>query len=494
MAAQNISGNLEQESLVQQLRAKNKLLQSILDTSLIGMSVLQAERNEAGQIDDFRILIVSKELERLTGRRDLSGKLYSKEYPGIKQTPLFNLMLQVMETGVSAQMEYPYQVDGFNSWFSSMFVKLGDGLVASNLDITERKRMEEDRFRIFTLLEQTEELAGTGSWEYDCQTSQFTWSKGMYRLFGLDFSVDVTPDTLLQHATEDNKSTASLIAEYIVWGQRDFEETVKVLVEGSEKILIVKGLVIRNQDSSPLKVVGVNMDNTRQLELQKEREQLELQQKAFEIEQKEQIFKADLHAQEEERRQIAESLHNGIGQLLYAVKMSLSMVDLNKNPDSAALHQIKLATEQLLVEAIRESRRVSHALTPIILEEFGLKAALEDLCKNSEKKIAIRYDFTGSGSKLERFVEISIYRIVQELISNVLKNADATNASLIVEHQPQCILITLNDAGKSFNSGQVKYQGTGLQTIENKVRLLKGALDIKASDGTEIRIYIPIGN
>lgn len=494
MAAQNISSNLEQESLLQQLRAKNELLQSVLDTSLIGMSVLQAERNEAGQIDDFRIVIVSKELERLTGRRDLSGKLYSKEYPGIKQTPLFDLMLQVMETGVAAQIEYPYRVDGFDSWFSSMFVKMGDGLVASNLDITERKRMEEDRFRIFTLLEQTEELAGTGSWEYDCQTNQFTWSKGMYRLFGLDFSVDVTPGTILQHATEDNKSTASLIAEYIVCGQRDFEETLKVLVDGSEKILIVKGLVIRNQDSNLLKVVGVNMDITRQVELQKEREQLEQQQKAFEIEQKEQIFKADLHAQEEERRLIAESLHNGIGQLLYAVKMSLSMVDLNRNPDSAALYQIKQATEQLLVEAIRESRRVSHALTPIILEEFGLKAALEDLCKHSEKKIAIRYDFTGTGAKLDRFVEISIYRIVQELITNVLKNADATNASLIVEHQPQCILITLNDAGKNSNSGQVKHQGTGLQTVENKVRLLKGTLDIKVADGTEIKIHIPIGN
>jgi signal transduction histidine kinase len=492
MTAHSTIKNPDQEVLLRQLREKNELLQSVLDTSLIGMSVLHAERNKTGQIDDFRIVIVSKELERLTGRKDLSGKLYSEEYPGIKQTPLFNLMLQVMETGVAAQIEYPYQVDGFNSWFSSMFVKMGDGLVASNLDITERKRMEEDRFRLFTLLEQTEELAGTGSWEYDCLTHQFTWSKGMYRLFDTDLKTDVTPETFVQHAAEDNKSAARVVAGYIVSGQKDFEETLKVTFEGNEKIVIVKGLVIRNQDNKPLRVVGVNMDITRQVELQEEREQLQLQQNAFEIEQKEQIFKADLEAQEEERKRIAESLHNGIGQLLYAVKMSLNMVDLNRNPDAAALYQIKQATEQLLVEAIKESRRVSHALTPIILEEFGLKSALEDLCKHSEKEVPMRYDFTGHSSRLDKFVEISIYRIVQELITTVLKNAGATKARLLIEHQQQYILITLTNNGKGSNSDQLKHQDSRLNGINNRLRLLKGSLELKVSEGTEIRIHIPL--
>lgn len=492
MTANNTSSNTDQELLLQQLSAQNELLQSVLDTSLIGMSVLQAERNDTGSIDDFRIVIVSKELQRLTGRKDLSGKLYSKEYPGIKQTPLFNLMLQVMETGDAAQIEYSYQVDGFNSWFSSMFVKMGDGLVASNLDITDRKRAEEDQFRIFTLLEQTEELAGTGSWDYDCLTRQFTWSKGMYRIFGANDSVDVSPGTFMQHATAESRSTAQRIAAYIVSGQSDFEETIKVVIEGTEKVLIVKGSVVRNQDNKPIRVIGVNMDITRQVALQEERAQFEQEQKAFEIEQKEQSFKADLHAQEEERRRIAESLHNGIGQLLYAVKMSLSMVDLNRNPDVAALYQIKQATEQLLVEAIRESRRVSHALTPIILEEFGLKAALEDLCRHSEKEIVISYEFTEPSSNLDRFVEISIYRMVQELIINVLKDTGATKASLVVEHQPKSIVLILTGNGKGFKSEQVKDQGTGLQTIYNKVGLLKGSLELKVADRTEIRIFIPL--
>jgi signal transduction histidine kinase len=234
------------------------------------------------------------------------------------------------------------------------------------------------------------------------------------------------------------------------------------------------------------------MDITRQVELQEEREQLQLQQNAFEIEQKEQIFKADLEAQEEERKRIAESLHNGIGQLLYAVKMSLSMVDLNRNPDAAALYQIKQATEQLLVEAIKESRRVSHALTPIILEEFGLKSALEDLCKHSEKEVPMRYDFTGHSSRLDKFVEISIYRIVQELITTVLKNAGATKARLLIEHQQQYILITLTNNGKGSNSDQLKHQDSRLNGINNRLRLLKGSLELKVSEGTEIRIHIPL--
>ncbi len=479
---------------MKQLQEKNQLLQSVFDTNLIGMSVMQAERDDSGQIDDFRILMVSKELERLTGRTDLSGKLYSKEYPGIKQSPLFNLMLQVMETGVAAQIEYPYQADCFNSWFSSMFVKMGDGLVASNLDITERKHMEEDRFRIFTLLEQTEELAGTGSWEYDCLTHQFTWSKGTYKLFGVGFNMDVKPETFLKYATEDNKYTASLIAEYIISGLKDFEETIMINIKGIEKSLTIKGFVIRDQINRPLRVVGVNMDITRQLQLQKEREAFELEQKAFEIEQKEQVFKADLNAQEDERRRIAESLHNGIGQLLYAVKMSLSMVDYNKNPDYTSLYEVKRATEQLLVEAIKESRRVSHALTPMILGDFGLKAALEDLCKHAEQEITIKYDFKARSAKLDKFVEISIYRIVQELVTNVLKHTGATKARLILEHQQQYIVLSQTDNGKGFNYDQVKHHGTWLQTIDNKVKLLKGTLELRSTGITEIKILIPLGN
>ncbi|RZM18173.1 MAG: PAS domain-containing protein, partial [Pedobacter sp.] len=120
-----------------------ELLQSVFDTSLIRISILQAVYDHEGNISDFRIKLVNKELEKETGRTDLAGKLYSQEYPGIRQTGLYQLMLQVMETGEAGQIEYYYPHEGFNKWYSCMFIKMGDGLLATNLDVTERRQSEE---------------------------------------------------------------------------------------------------------------------------------------------------------------------------------------------------------------------------------------------------------------------------------------------------------------------------------------------------------------
>ena len=130
------------------LNNHNELLLSIYNTTLYGMSVLKAIRNSSGKIEDFLIEIVNKELERETGRTDLVGKLYLEEYPGIKEAGIYDLMMQTMETGEPRGMEYYYPHEGFNKWFSCQFVKLDDGLVATNIDITKRKNAEEEILRL----------------------------------------------------------------------------------------------------------------------------------------------------------------------------------------------------------------------------------------------------------------------------------------------------------------------------------------------------------
>nr|GFD26127.1 hypothetical protein [Tanacetum cinerariifolium] len=109
------------------IQASRDLLQSVLDTSLVAMSVLKAVRNESGELQDFIIRLTNKELERQTGRTDLVGKHYTVEYPGIRQAGLFDLMKQALESGQPTGMEYYYGFEGLNNWFSCQFVKLEDG-------------------------------------------------------------------------------------------------------------------------------------------------------------------------------------------------------------------------------------------------------------------------------------------------------------------------------------------------------------------------------
>ncbi|MBC5773099.1 PAS domain-containing protein [Pontibacter sp. KCTC 32443] len=140
----NLNVTLEQQvtERTHELHESKQLLQTVFDTTLIEMSILKAVRDEQSNILDFRIELVNKELEKETGRKDLVGKLYAEEYPSIKTTGLFDIMLQVMETGQPKGTEYYFPYDGFNKWFSCMFVRLKDGLIATNLDITERKNAE----------------------------------------------------------------------------------------------------------------------------------------------------------------------------------------------------------------------------------------------------------------------------------------------------------------------------------------------------------------
>lgn len=143
----------------QQVKENKALLQSVFDTSIIGMSVLQTVRDENGEAKNFIIQVVNKKLKQITGRADLIGKLYIDEYPGIVDTGLVDVMMKVLETGEPAQIEYYYEHEGFKNWFLSTFTKLGDSIVATNLDITEAKKAEEQvRITNQSLAEKNKEL------------------------------------------------------------------------------------------------------------------------------------------------------------------------------------------------------------------------------------------------------------------------------------------------------------------------------------------------
>src|SRR5690606_35811381 len=153
------------------LKKNRDLLQSIMDNSFMGMSVLKPVRDESGTITDFVIRLTNQELNRETKRTDLLGKLYAKEYPDIQRTGIFDAMVRVMETGQSEGLEYFYPHEDFKKWYSCMFVKMDDGLLATNLDINERKRAEEyvfkseERLRLFVTASSDLIYQMSGDWK-----------------------------------------------------------------------------------------------------------------------------------------------------------------------------------------------------------------------------------------------------------------------------------------------------------------------------------------
>jgi signal transduction histidine kinase len=249
----------------------------------------------------------------------------------------------------------------------------------------------------------------------------------------------------------------------------------------------LKATVVRNDEGDPVRVLGVDKDITAS-------RRAEEKIKRMEAEQQQEIFRAILASQEEERRRISESLHNGLGQLLYAIKISLAHVTQRQaltHPEEYV--DAKKYTEQLLKDAIDESRRISHELMPSILEQFGLKAAIQDVSKQLSESTVFKCSIKGAVQGLDSYLQLAVFRTVQELMLNVVKHSKATEASTDVSISATKIFIQVQDNGQGM--AELKNsKGIGLASIRSKVKLLNGQLKIGSmpGNGTTVSVHIPL--
>lgn len=206
-----------------------------------------------------------------------------------------------------------------------------------------------------------------------------------------------------------------------------------------------------------------------------------------EQEQRQQIAETILNTQEEERRRIAESLHNGLGQLLYGVKLSLSQLIQPGNEEALRY------SEELITESIIECRRISHDLMPAVLMEEGLKVAVETICEQLNGEVKFSSRINGLTPRLPSFLGLAIYRIIQELLMNIIKHARADKADIQLEADESAITIRVRDNGQGFDATPGQTKGIGLQTMRYKVGLLSGTFDVMSEkgSGTTVAITIP---
>jgi len=202
------------------------------------------------------------------------------------------------------------------------------------------------------------------------------------------------------------------------------------------------------------------------------------------------VFEAVQHTQEEERRRMAETLHNGVGQLLYLMRLHLE-----NGPGGAAFPP--RAALSLLDEAIRDVRAVSAELVPPVLESLGLKTALEAMAKRVPGSLLrVRCNFQGLDAALPRPLETAIYRMVQELLNNVLRHAGAEEVFLHVVREPGSMAISVDDDGRGYDlAAPGKTQpGVGLASIRTQVALLGGQLRVLSQPGrgTAASIELPL--
>jgi signal transduction histidine kinase len=202
--------------------------------------------------------------------------------------------------------------------------------------------------------------------------------------------------------------------------------------------------------------------------------------------------------QEEERRRMARDLHDDTIQSLIALKQRLQLLEMASQNESSIIAIAEL--ENLTEQAIENLRRLTRALRPIYLEDLGLVAALEMLGRETTQssKLPVRFQCTGTERRLVPEVELALYRMAQEALSNIVRHAQASDASLSITFDTQSVTLEVTDNGKGFEVPKSPSEFApsghfGLLGLHERADLIGAELEIESSpgEGSRVSVYLP---
>ena len=356
------------------------------------------------------------------------------------------------------------------------------------LDITENILTQENLLRSNERYDYAARATSDALWDWDIKRNVLFVGSGFKNIFGYakaPGSIDERAEMI--HPDDKEKTCKSLKKALNGTTVRWQAEYRFQCMDNSYKIILDRGYIIRNEKKEAIRVIGAMQDVT---------EQRTLVQKLSDEEKtkKREIIQAIIDAQEKERSELAYELHDNVNQILSSSKLMLDMVAEVKEDNLEFVNR----SNEYLSEAICELRRISHNLSPGILKDISLEAAIQDIVDriNSSGKILISYrkrNYTKSKQIAAGDIQLTILRIAQEQLNNILKHAEATEVILQLFITKNRIALVIKDNGKGFDISKTK-KGLGLHNIFNRVEYYQGTaqLDSAPSLGCMLKVEIPI--
>ncbi len=198
-------------------------------------------------------------------------------------------------------------------------------------------------------------------------------------------------------------------------------------------------------------------------------------------------------AQELERKRLARELHDETGQALTSILLGLKTLEHTIETDQGRAGVASV--RELVVSTLRDVRRLAVELRPAALDDFGLAPALERLVQTHRQDTSVEVDLeVGIGDeRLPADVETTMYRIVQEALTNIAKHADATRISIVLTRKERAVVVVIEDDGEGFSPSDAT-AGLGLPGMRERVSLLGGRLRVEASPdrGTTVAAEVPL--
>lgn len=289
--------------------------------------------------------------------------------------------------------------------------------------------------------------------------------------------------------------------EGMVSGGKSWNGDIKAVNEEGDFVWLKLNIVpTMNEKEEVETLMVIGSDETEKKEA--EAISREINKERVEKKVKEQQFRSALilEGQEEERKRISRDMHDGVGQLLSALKFNLEGIHTVKT--DVELEKLGTAKD-LLKNVIKEVRRISFNLTPSALSDYGIVPVLKKFSREITKISDLQVSFenqTGFLSRLEPKMENNLYRIVQEAVNNAIKYAQADEVKIILSHNSQFLHVQIMDNGKGFDLGQLEEKdhfsasGHGIFNIKERTNFINGQFDIRTGigKGTTISIQVPL--
>ncbi|HEX7457434.1 MAG TPA: PAS domain-containing protein, partial [Ginsengibacter sp.] len=312
-------------------------------------------------------------------------------------------------------------------------------------------------------------------WDWDLKENKIRRTGGYTNLFGYEMNGVYEPHNYEKIHKDDIAKVLKIVEDAFKRNDSRWQMEYKYLcADGSYKIVIDQAYIIRNKNSKAVRVIGSMQDVTEERDLQQ-------QVLITEKQKKKDVVDAVIGAQEKERNELSAELHDNVNQLLAASILYL------KTAQKQEVIKESLITQSLdyVQKAVDELRNISRNLTPSELKMNGLSAAL----KVFAEKLHIPNSFevklvTGElyETKINQPLKLAVYRIVQEVINNILKHANATEVAIHLCETDNNLKLTVTDNGKGFDLLTIK-KGLGITNIYNRAENFGGSAEIISSPG-----------
>ena len=216
----------------------------------------------------------------------------------------------------------------------------------------------------------------------------------------------------------------------------------------------------------------------------------ELEKKDLELHFQQQQLYAVIVTQEEERKRIAQDLHDDISAKLNVVSLNSHLLN-SPNLTASETTEITANIVNLTAKALESTRRIAHDLLPAVLDKFGLHAGIEELCAdfNSSKQVTVLYENNIEFDAADKDKHLHVFRVLQELINNSIRHGSATHIKIVFDREGTLNVCNYSDDGCGFDALDIRNQhGLGMKNISSRIGFLKGVITIHSEQKKGVQV------